>query len=76
MQKRRRFKQTTSLHDRLAEFVGEARVEVDRAPPERILSSCSRRFSRTRPPANIEGGGELGGVAAAGVIGTCWVVAH
>lgn len=32
MQKRRRFKLTTSLQDRLSVFVAEARVEVDRAP--------------------------------------------
>lgn len=54
MQKRRRFKQTTSLRDRLSVFVAEARVEVDcgaaKADPFELL----RKVRQAETAANIQ----------------------
>ena len=53
MQTRRRFKQTTSLQDRLSEFIAGARAEAETAPGgadeyelRKKIRSCSRRSDK------------------------------
>ena len=54
MQTRRRFKQTTSLQDRLSEFIGGARSEADAAPGGADEYELRKKIRQAETAANIE----------------------
>ena len=53
MQKRRRFKQTTSLQDRLSEFVNTERAKVE-SMPESGQYELQKKIRQAETAANIE----------------------
>jgi hypothetical protein len=54
MQKRRRFEQTKSFQDRLAEFVADARSEADAAPAGADKYELQKKIRQAETAANIE----------------------
>ena len=54
MRTRRRFKQTTSLQDRLSEFVADARAEADAAPAGADEYELRKKIRQTEAAANTE----------------------
>jgi hypothetical protein len=54
MQKRRRFKQTTSLHDRLASFAKETRDKASLMPPGREKDDLLKRASRADTASHLD----------------------
>jgi len=54
MQKRRRFKQTTSLHDRLSSFAKEMRDKASLMPPGREKDDLLKRASRADTASHLD----------------------
>ena len=54
MQTRRRFKQTTSLQDRLSEFIAVARSEADAAPGAADQYELRKKIRQAETAADIE----------------------
>jgi hypothetical protein len=54
MQMRRRFKQTTSLQDRLSEFIAGARSEAEAAPGGSDEYELRKKIRQAETAANIE----------------------
>lgn len=54
MQTRRRFKQTTSLQDRLSDFIAGARSEADAAPDGANQYELLKKIRQAETAANIE----------------------
>jgi hypothetical protein len=54
MQTRRRFKQITSLQDRLSEFIADARSEADAAPDGADEYELRKKIRQAETAANIE----------------------
>ncbi len=53
MQKRRRFKQTTSLQDRLSEFVNTERAKAE-SVPESDQNELQKKIRQAETAANIQ----------------------
>lgn len=54
MQTRRHFKQTTSLQDRLSEFIAGARAEAETAPGGADEYELRKKIRQAETAANIE----------------------
>jgi hypothetical protein len=55
MQKRRRFKHTTSLRERLSEFIASARQQADGTLDGRARNELLKKIQKAENASNIEG---------------------
>ena len=66
MQRRRRFRQITSLRDRLASFAKEVRERASHLPPGEERTDLLRRASQADTASHLERMDQFAGIAAAG----------